>query len=130
MNIYWNMQRMKNAIHARVELAKREIPEVDKSELSDEIKALFDKKKFEQEDIEQFKLLATFFPKDEERLASIVKELNALSQVNISDKIQIEKEHKYKVEKLKEKLNKICDDFQTLYKEVCQLIVCYNEKSN
>lgn len=51
--------------NARVELAKREIPEVDKSELSDEIKALFDKKKFEQEDIEQFKLLATFFPKED-----------------------------------------------------------------
>lgn len=116
--------------NARVELAKREIPEVDKSELSDETKALFDRKKFEQEDIEQFKLLATFLPKEEERLASIVKELNALSQVNISDKIQIEKEHKYKVEKLKEKLNKICDDFQVLHKDVSQLIVCYNEKKS
>lgn len=116
--------------NARVELEKREIPEVDKSELSDETKALFDKKNFEQEDIEQFKLLATFLPKEEERLASIGKELNALSQVNISDKIQIEKEHKYKVEKLKEKLNKICDDFQVLHKEVCQLIVCYNEKKS
>lgn len=115
---------------ARVELEKREIPEVDKSELSDETKALFDKKKYEQEDIEQFKLLATFLPKEEEKLANIVKELNALSQVNISDKIQIEKEHKYKVEKLKEKINKICDDFQMLHKEVCRLIVCYNEKKS
>ncbi|MDD5792523.1 MAG: AAA family ATPase [Erysipelotrichaceae bacterium] len=116
--------------NARVELAKREIPEVDKSELSDETKALFDKKKFEQEDVEQFKMLSSFLPKEEERLESIVEELNALSQVNISDKIQIEKEHKYKVEKLKEKLNKICDEFQVLYKEVCQLIVCYNEKKS
>lgn len=115
---------------ARDELAKRKIPEVDKSELSDDIKAFFDKKKFEQEDIERFEMLASFLPEEEEQLASIVKELNALSQVNISDKIQIEKEHKYKVEKLKGKLNKICDDFQVLYKDVCQLIVCYNEKKS
>ncbi len=115
---------------AREELAKREIPEVDKSELSDDTKAFFDKKKFEQEDIERFEMLASFLPEEEEQLASIAKELNALSQVNISDKIQIEKEHEYKIEKLKGKLNKICDDFQVLYKEVCQLIVCYNEKKS
>ena len=115
---------------ARDELAKREIPEVDKSELSDDTKAFFDKKKFEQEDIEQFEMLASFLPEEEEQLASIVKELNTLSQVNISDKIQIEKEHKYKVEKLKGKLSKICDGFQVLYEEVCQLIVCYNEKKS
>lgn len=93
-------------------------PEIEKSDLSDEIKAILGDNKITNEDQLRIERMYTFGEDEVKKLNTLLEEIRCLEQVNYEDKVKVENNKVAKlnslVSELKQNYNNLCNNSKLL----------------
>ncbi|TGM10690.1 hypothetical protein EHQ81_18865 [Leptospira selangorensis] len=122
-----NFKKKLNNAYQEVESKK---PAIETISLSEDISNLFISNAFTKDKKLKIESLYVFSEENKELLASLKKEVDALKQNNIEDKIKLENIKKNKIEIIQNKLNDIKDSLDLCEDQIKTSLTAYTESKN